>query len=205
MSTPRNLTPETLTTSNILMQVYLLAVQFEDAQTEIDNVKNDRNIALAREDMLQPNWGTLLEVAFDKDFTADKYRAILLALIQARLNAPSKLSLRQTVQAFAPTAVISIKDYYKDSLSFFGPAPSTFFTLNSTAPGNRWNSPTTVWKPGQLLRQLGFDDFGTQVQVTSVGDPAEVSLLRFVPAALEFVRPAHQFIALIYQQEIVGP
>lgn len=205
MSTPRNLTPQTLTTSNVLLQVYLLAVQMEDGQSEIDRVRADRNIATARGDTLQANWGTLLEVSFDPSFTVDQYRNILLGLIKARIGAPTRQSIKDTVLAFAPTAQIVIRNYFNDSGNFVGPDPATFFTLNSTAPGNVWNGVNTVWMPGQLLRQLGFDQYGAQVQVVSVGDPADIAFLHFVPQALEFVRPAHQFLALTFQQEIVGP
>lgn len=205
MSLPRNLTPQILTTSNTLLQVYLLAVQMEDAQTEIDSVKADRNIASARPDTLQDNWGTLLEVSFDPSFSVDQYRNILLGLIRARIAAPTRKSVRETVLAFAPTAQIVIRDFYNDSGNFIGPNPASFFTLNGTAVNNVWNGVDTVWTPGRLLRQLGFDPFGSQVQITSVGDPAEIEFLHFVPAALEFVRPAHQFLALTFQQEIVGP
>lgn len=205
MSLPRNLTPQILTTSNVLLQVYLLAVQMEDAQSEIDRVSADRNIATARPDTLQDNWGTLLEIAFDPSFTVDQYRNILLGLIAARIKAPTRKSVKETVLAFAPTAQIVIRDFYNDSGNFIGPDPATFFTLNSTAPGNVWNGLNTVLMPGRLLRQLGFDQFGSQVQVVSVGDVRDIQFLHFVPAALEFVRPAHQFLALTFQQEIVGP
>jgi hypothetical protein len=205
MSLPRNLTPEVLTTSNTLLQVYLLAVQFEDAQNEITSVSGDRNIAQARADTLQANWGTLLEVAFDSSFTVDQYKRILLGLIQARIKAPTRRAIRDTVAAFAPTANIVIRDYYNDSVNFIGPNPSTFFTNNGTGAGNVWNGINTFWTPGTLLQELGFDQFGTQVQVVSVGDAADIPYLHFVPAALEFIRPAHQFLALTFQQEIVGP
>ncbi len=205
MSLPRNLTPLVLTTSNTLLQVYLLAVQMEDAQSEIDRVNDDRDIATAREDTLQNNWGTLLEVAFDESFTVDQYRNILLGLISARIKSPTRQAIRDTVAAFAPTATVIIRDYYNDSGNFIGPNSSTFFTLNSTAVGNVWNGINASWTPGTLLRQLGFDQYGTQVQVVSVGDVNEIQFLHFVPAALEFIRPAHQFVALTFQQEIVGP
>jgi len=205
MALPRNLTPQILTTSNILLQVYLLAVQMEDAQSEIDRVRQDRNIATARPDTLESNWGTLLEIAFDPSFTVDQYRNILLGLIKARIEAPTKKSIRDTVLSFAPTAQIVIRDFFNDSVNFIGPDPNTFFTANSTAVNNVWNGLNTVLTPGQLLRQLGFDQYGTQVQVVSVDDESQIGFLHFVPAALEFVRPAHQFVALTFEQEIVGP
>jgi hypothetical protein len=205
MATPVNLTPQILTTSNILLQVYLLAVQMDDAQREIDRVSGDRNIIQAREDTLQSNWGTLLEIAFDPSFSVDQYKNILLGLIKARIKSPTRASVKDTILAFAPTAQIVIRDYYNDSGNFIGPDPLTFFTLNNTAAGNVWNGINTVLTPGRLLRQLGFDNFGSQVQVVSVGDVEEIQFLHFVPAALEFVRPAHQFLALTFQQEIVGP
>ena len=59
--------------------------------------------------------------------------------------------------------------------------------------------------PGTLLRALGFDPFGTQVQVVSVANPADVKMLSFIPPALAYVTPAHQFVALVSQQEVVGP
>lgn len=205
MSTPRNLTPQTLTTSNVLLQVYLLAVQMEDAQNEINLVSADRNIATARPDTLQDNWGTLLEVSFDPSFTVEQYRNILLGLIKSRIEAPTRQSIKDAVLAFAPTAQIVIRDFYNDSVNFIGPDPATFFTLNGTAAGNVWNGINTVLTPGRLLRELGFDLFGSQVQVVSVGDVNDIQFLHFVPAALEFIRPAHQFLALTFQQEIVGP
>lgn len=205
MSLPRNLTPEVLTTSNVLLQVYLLAVQFEDAQTEIDSVGRDRNVLTARADTLQANWGTLMEVAFDQGFTVDQYRNIILGLIKARIKAPTRAAIKDTVRAFAPTAQVVIKDFYKEPGSFFGPDPASFFTLNSTAATNKWNNLGARLMPGRLLRQLGFDQFGSQVQVVSVGDEKEIGFLHFVPTALEFIRPAHQFVALTFEQEIVGP
>jgi hypothetical protein len=209
MSTPRNLTPQVLTTSNVLLQVYLLAVQMQDAQTEINSVNTDRNIATARPDTLQPNWGTLLEVAFDPSFTVDQYRKILLGTIKSRLEAPSRQSLIDMVHAYAPSATVVVRDYFREAAAFIGPgqAPDTtqFFTLNSTALNNTWNNPKAEWMPGVLLRSLGFDQFGTQIQVVAVANAADVKMLTFVPPALEFIRPAHQFVALISQQEIAGP
>lgn len=215
MSLPIDLSPQVYTTSNVLLQMYLLAVQFDQAQREIDAVKADRNIASARPDTLQANWGALVEVSFDSAFTADQYRGILLGMIKARLRAPTKQSVLDAVAAFAPSATVLIKDYYKDfqgtyltdpsaAPGFVGPDPSTYFTLNGTDPGNVWNGLGTVWTPGLLLRQLGFDAFGTQVQVLSVSDPNDIARLRFVPQALEFVRPGSQFLALVYDQEISG-
>ena len=205
MSLPRNLTPNVLTTSNVLLQVYLLAVQFDALDAEIENVKRDRHIALARADMLEPNWGTLLEVGFDEAFTVEQYRAILLGLIQARLRSPSRAALRKTVLAFAPSATVVIRDYFNDAVSFVGPDPATFFVANSTAAANVWNDPTMILMPGKLLESLGFDAFGTQVQVTALANPDEVALLNFVPPALAYVTPAHQFVALIYDREIYSP
>lgn len=207
MSTPVNLTPQTLTTSNVLLQVYLLAVQMNDANTEINNVNRDRNIATARPDMLQPNWGTLLQVAFDPSFTVDQYRNILLGTIKSRLEAPTRQSLVDMVHAYAPSATVVIRDYFREAANFIGPgqAPDTtkFFTLNST--NSTWNDPAAEWMPGVLLRSLGFDPFGTQIQVVSVANTADIKMLTFIPPALEFVIPAHQFVALISQQEIAGP
>ena len=209
MSTPVNLTPQALTTSNVLLQVYLLAVQMDAANAEIGAVSSDRNIATARPDTLQANWGTMLEVAFDPSFTTDQYRNILLGTIKARLESPSRQSLIDMVHAYAPSANVIIRDYFNASANFIGPgqAPDTtkFFVLNDTSVANVWNSPMAEWMPGVLLRSLGFDPFGTQVQVVSVSNPADVRMLDFVPAALEYIRPAHQFVALISQQEIAGP
>lgn len=193
------------TTSNTQLVVFLQAQQMDQAMAEVSRVKGDINIATARPDMLEPNWGTLVQVGFDQRFTVDQYRNILLGLIAARIKSPSRTSIRKTVLAFAPTSTISIVDYFSDPGSFIGPDPSTFFTLNGTGAGNVWNNPAGVWTPGRLLLQLGFDQFGTQVQVTSVANEQEIQFLDFVPAALEFVRPAHQFLALIYNREIAGP
>ena len=204
-----NLTPQTYTTSNILLQVYLLAAQMNEAQAEIGRVNADRNIATARPDMLQPNWGTLLEVAFDPSFTVAQYRNILLGTIRSRMEAPTRLSLVDMVHAYAPSATVVVRDYFREPQNFIGPgtAPDAtkFFTLNSASPDNVWNSPACQWMPGVLLRSLGFDPFGTQVQVVSVANTAEIKMLTFVPPALEYVRPAHQFVALISQQEVAGP
>lgn len=205
MATPRNLTPQVLTTSDILLQVFLLAVQFEDAQSEIDRVKDDRHIQKARADTLEANWGTLVEIGFEKDFTVEKYKEILLGMIKARIAAPSVQSLIDVVKAFVPTANIVIRDFYNDSGNFSGPAPSSFFTFNDPSPANTWNNPTAIWTPGRLLRNLGFDPYGTQIEVTSVDNEDQIRFLSRIPAALEFVRPAHQFIALIADLEIVGP
>lgn len=209
MATPVNLTPQTLTTSNVLLQVYLLAVQMDVANDEINAVNLDRNIATARPDTLQPNWGTLLQVAFDPSFTVDQYRQILLGTIKSRLEAPTRQSLIDMVHAYAPSATVVIRDYFREAAAFIGPgtAPDTtqFFTLNSAAPNNTWNNPQAEWMPGVLLRSLGFDPFGTQIQVVSVANTADIKMLSFIPPALEFIRPAHQFVALISQQEIAGP
>jgi len=209
MTTPINLTPQTLTTSNTLLQVYLLAVEMESAQEEINSVNADRNIKTARPDMLQPNWGTLLEVAFDPSFTTEQYRNILLGTIKSRLEAPSRQSLIDMVHAYAPSATVVVRDYFRDAANFIGPgtAPDTtqFFTLNSAAANNTWNNPKAEWMPGVLLRSLGFDQFGTQIQVVAVANPADIKMLTFIPPALEYIRPAHQFVALISQQEIAGP
>lgn len=205
MAIPRDLTPQTLTTSNILLLIFILAKQFEDVDTEMAAVAGDRNIATARADTLSDNWGTLLEVKFSSLFTLEKYRSILQGVAKARRLAPTKSALREMVLAYAPSAEIEILDFYKDSQQFVGPDPATFFTWNSTAPGNRWNSQTAVWAPSQLLKQLGLLDFGSQVNVTSIGDLNDIPFLQFVPDAFEFVRPAHTFVALTFEQEVLLP
>jgi len=203
MSIARNLTPQSLSTSNILLLVSRIAIQMEDADSELAAVALDRNIATARADTLADNWGAILEVAFDQSFTLERYRGILAGVVKARRKAPTKGALREMVAAFAPSASVEIHDYFRTPGSFVGPDPSTFFTLNGTGPGNVWNSQSAVLAPGRLLRLLGFTDFGTQVQVTAVADPADIQALRFVPPALEFVRPAHQFVALVFDNDLV--
>jgi hypothetical protein len=192
MPTPINFVPVSLTSSNILLTIWLQADQMNAADAEINSVNSDRNIATARPDTLQPNWGTLLQVAFDPSFTTEQYRNILLGTIKSRLEAP-----------------FVIRDYFNDAARFIGPGvppdPTQFFILNSPLPNNTWNNPLAEWMPGVLLRSLGFDPFGTQVQVVSVANTADIRMLTFVPPALAFVTPAHQFIALISQQEIAGP
>ena len=199
--------PQVVTTSNIMLQVYLLSLEMNAANDEINRVNLDRNIKTARPEMLQPNWGTLLQVAFDPSFTVDQYRNILLGTIQSRLKAPKRQSLIDMVHAYAPSATVVVRDYFREAASFIGPgqSPDTtkFFVLNST--NSTWNDPLAQWMPGTLLRALGFDPFGTQVQVVSVGNPADIKMLTFVPPALEFVTPAHQFVALISQKEVAGP
>jgi hypothetical protein len=209
MPTPIDFVPVSLTSSNILLTIWLQADQMNAADAEINSVNADRNIATARPDTLQPNWGTLLQVAFDPSFTTEQYRNILLGTIKSRLEAPFKQCLIDMVHAYAPSATVVIRDYFNDAARFIGPGvppdPTQFFILNSPLPNNTWNNPLAEWMPGVLLRSLGFDPFGTQVQVVSVANTADIRMLTFVPPALAFVTPAHQFIALISQQEIPGP
>jgi hypothetical protein len=204
-----NLVPQSLTTSNTLLTVWLQAQQMDAAQAEINRVNADRDIATARPEMLQPNWGTMLEVAFDPSFTVDQYRRILLGTIKSRLEAPTRQSLIDMVHAYAPSATVVVRDYFREPANFIGPgtAPdmTQFFTLNDPSPNNVWNNPVAEWMPCTLLRGLGFDPFGTQVQVVSVANPAEIRMLTFIPPALAYVAPAHQFVALISQQEVAGP
>jgi hypothetical protein len=203
MALPRDLIPSTLQNSNVLLLLYVMATQFQDAEDELYRVRDDRNIAQARGDTLEANWGTLVGVGFDASFSVDKYKEILLGVIKAKTLAPTKAALRQAVMSFAPSATVEIYDYWKDPSQFVAPDPNTFFTLNGTQPGNTWNSLSAVWAPGQLLRNLGVNIWGTQVQVTNLAEPADITYLHFVPEVLVSLKPAHTFVALVYDQEVV--